>query len=239
MRYCWSIILVVLLATGLSADTKFPVPDGLINDRADLLSRGEVTRLESKAQTYLKASGNSVAVLIVNTVGDMSLEDYAHDVFKAWGIGEKGKDNGVLLLIALNEKKIRLEVGYGLEANLTDLESGRIVNRNSVMAGYFREGNFSAGLNAAFDAIVEAIGGDYQLPPEAQKRTEKKTGPVGVFIFFLMFVLIGFSRFRRSSRRFGGPFGGGFGSGGGFHIGGGSGFSGGGMSGGGGASGGW
>lgn len=246
MKYLWSTILILALALGVAADSSLPVADGLVNDRADLLSRSDRNQLEAKAQAYLKSSGNTVAILMVNALGDRSLEDYAHDVYSEWGIGEKGRDNGVLLLIAMQEKKIRLEVGYGLEADLTDIESGRIVNRNSEMAGYFRQGEFAAGVNAAFDAIVTAIGGDYQLPPENQNDDQKELGPIGVFVFFIIFMLIGFARFKRSFRRFGGPFGGGFGSGG-FHIGGGSGSSGGGgfsgfgggMSGGGGASGGW
>jgi uncharacterized protein len=235
--------LIALTAAGLLAAAQIPDYKGPINDLAGVLSKDEVRQLEAKAIGYRDQTGSEIGVLIVPTLGDQALEDYAHDVFKTWGIGQKGKDNGVLLLVAIAEKKARVEVGYGLEGELTDLESGRLVNQNSPMAQFFRAGDYAGGVGAVLDGIVQAIGGEYNPP----KPKDKAKGAIPVFLPFGLAMLFGLlSMFRRrksGGRRFGGPFIGGLGGGalGGFGGGGGGGgFSfGGGSSGGGGASGGW
>ncbi len=176
-------------------------------------------------------------MLIVPTLEHRSIEDFAYDVFNSWGIGQKNNNNGVLFVVAMQERKARIEVGYGLEAELTDLESGRLVSKYSPMATYFRKGDYAMGINAVVDGIIQAIGGEYN-PPRPQKDPDDYV-PLGQIIFFLIIIaLISISRRRGfSHRRFGGPFIGGFGGG---SSGGGGGFSfGGGSSGGGGASGGW
>jgi len=240
-----SFLTVLFLAVSLLAATELPDYKGPINDLAGMLSRSEISQLEQKAIGYRDQTGSEIGVLIVPTLGDYALENYAHDVFKEWGIGQKGKDNGVLFLVAIQEHKARVEVGYGLEGELTDLESGRLVNKNSPMAEAFRAGDYAGGVNAVLDGIVQAIGGEYN-PPKPKKKGKDNIpplAPLAMIIFFIVMAII-----RRASsvgRRFGGPFigggmggfGGGFGGGGG---GGGGGFSfGGGSSGGGGASGGW
>lgn len=250
MRKFLPAIIVVLAAAGLLAGPKLPDYKGPINDLAGVLSRSEIQQLESKALAYRDQTGTEIGVLIVPTLDGQSLEDYAHDVFKAWGVGQKESKKGVLFLVAIEEKKARVEVGYGLEGELTDLESGRLVNKNSPMAQFFREGDYAGGVSAVLDGIVQAIGGEYN-PPEG-----KDEGGGGIpilvpfgFILLSLFMSI-FRRRKFAGRRFGGPFFGGFGGpfiggfGGGLFGGGGGGggggFSfGGGSSGGGGASGGW
>ena len=232
-------MVLLLAATVLFAQSQLPAYKGPINDLAGVLNPTAVKRLEAKAIAYREQTGSEIGVLIVPTLGHKSLEDYAHDVFNAWGIGKKDKDNGVLFVAAIQERKARIEVGYGLEAKLTDLESGRLVGRNSPMAQYFRQGNYAAGTGAVLDGIVQAIGGDYN-PPETKDNGNDTKRIISVPLFIIFFIIISALRRKRSSRRgFGGPFFGGFGggiSGGG----GGGGFSfGGGSSGGGGASGGW
>jgi uncharacterized protein len=227
---------------------ELPAYKGPINDLAGILSRSDAQALETKVLGYREQTGSEIAVLIIPTLGDRALEDYANDVFKAWGIGKKGKDNGVLFLLAIQEKKARVEVGYGLEGDLTDLECGRLVNKNSPMAQLFRDGDFAGGIGAVVDGIVVAIGGEYNPPkPKAQV---KKALPALMVPFILGLGLL-MSLIRRSKTigkrfgggGFGGPFIGGMGGFGGFgggSSGGGGGFSfGGGSSGGGGASGGW
>lgn len=242
VRKFLSALVLLVAAAGLLAAPTLPNHDGLITDRAGVLNRSDIPQLESKARAYHQQTGSEIAVLIVPTIGDQSLEDYAHDVFKAWGIGQKDKDNGVLFLVAIQERKARIEVGYGLEAQLTDLESGRLVNRESPMAQQFRTGDYAAGVNAVLDGIVQAIGGEYD-PPKPKDGIDDRISaflPLGLII---LFTIIGaFRRRRFSGRKFGGPFGGMFGDGsfGGGGSGGGGGFTfGGGSSGGGGASGGW
>lgn len=232
-------ILVLLMAAGLLTASPLPEYKGPINDLAGVLGPSDIQKLEAKAIGYRDQTGSEIGVLIVPTLGDRAIEDYAHDVFKAWGIGQKGKDNGVLFLVAIAEKKARIEVGYGLEGQLTDIESGRLVNMNSPMAEHFRNGDYAGGVNAVLDGIVQAIGGEYNPP----KQTTRRSGdipplPIIGVVAFLLFMMI-FRKDKSTGRRFGGPFSGGFG--GSSHGGGGTGgFSfGGGSSGGGGASGGW
>nr|MBN2278556.1 TPM domain-containing protein [candidate division Zixibacteria bacterium] len=235
-------IIAVLLAFEFLAASELPDYRGPVNDRAGVLNRDQIEQLDAKILAYRKLTGNEIGVLIIPTIGNRSLEDYAHDVLRAWEIGKKDKDNGVLFLAAIQERKARIEVGYGLEGTLTDLECGRLVNRNSPMAQNFRNDDYAAGIGAVLDGIVEAIGGDYD-PPEPKNGGEDILSLIFPFVFFVMFIIIAI--FRRKgiiSRTFGGPFSGGFGGGsfGGGSSGGGGGFSfGGGSSGGGGASGGW
>ena len=241
MRRLFPIIIVSLTAAGLLAAVQLPDYKGPINDRAGVLNQSDIQQLESKALACRDQTGSEIGVLIVPTIGDQSIEDYAHDIFKAWGIGRKDKDNGVLFLVAIQERLARIEVGYGLEGALTDLESGRLVNGNSPMAQHFREGDYAAGVNAVLDGIVQAIGGDYDPPPPENGGNNGILAlmPLGLILLFLLLLILRRRRF--IGRRFGGPFFGGFGggtlggggsSGGGFSFGGGS-------SGGGGASGGW
>ena len=235
-----SFLSVLLLAVSLVAATELPDYKGPINDLAGVLSRSDAAQIEQKAIAYRDQTGSEIGVLIVPTLGDYALENYAHDVFKKWGIGQKGKDNGVLFLVAIQEHKARVEVGYGLEGELTDLESGRLVNRNSPMAEAFRENDYAGGVNAVLDGIVQAIGGEYNPPkPKKGKNSLPPLAPIGAIIFFILISILRRASF--TGRRFGGPFIGGFGGfGGGSGGGGGGGFSfGGGSSGGGGASGGW
>jgi uncharacterized protein len=235
--------ILLLAAAGLSAAVKYPGYKGPVNDLAGVLSPDDIQKLDAKIIHYRDSTGNEIGILIVPTLDGQSIEDYAHDVFKEWGIGQKGKDNGVLFLVAIAEKKARIEVGYGLEGQLTDLESGRLVGRNSPMAEHFRAGDYPGGVEAVLNGIIQAIGGDYNPP-------KRKTGHsvdiphflgIGIAIFILLMMI--FRRDKITRRRFGGPFGGGFfggGFGGGSSSGGGGGFSfGGRSSGGGGASGGW
>lgn len=239
------IAALTLAAAGLSAAAKLPTYTGPVNDMVGVLSADDIRKLETKVLRYRDSTESEIGVLIIPSLDGRSLEDYAHDVFKAWGIGQKGKDNGVLFLVAIREKKARVEVGYGLESRLTDIESGRLVNRNSPMAEHFRAGDYAGGIDAVLDGIVQAIGGDYN-PPRKKSTRSGGTPPlaiIGVIAFMLVMTII--RRGNGTHRRFGGPFsggmfgGGGFG-GGSFSGGGGGGFSfGGGSSGGGGASGGW
>ncbi|MEK7774363.1 MAG: TPM domain-containing protein [Candidatus Zixiibacteriota bacterium] len=252
MKRLLVVVLILLAAAGVFADSQIPDHKGLINDVSGVLSKDEVRQLESRAQAYRTQSGNEISVLIVATIGDRPLEDYAHDVFSSWGVGKKDKDNGVLFLVAVKDRKARVEVGYGLEGELTDIECGRLVNKNSPMAQHFRSRDYFAGVNAVFDGIVQAIGGEYNPPEDSKSDGKSALFPFGVIVAVLLMALFGRGH-SNNNRRFGGPFIGGLAAGmlgglgrrGGFSIGGGSfgggggGGFGGGSSGGGGASGGW
>ena len=209
-----------------------------ITDRTGILTRSELEALERKLAEFEQATSTQVVVLIVGTTGNQPIEEAAIAVAEANGIGKKEKNNGILLLIAKNDRQMRIEVGYGLEGAVTDALAGQIIRREIIPR--FREGNYFAGIDAGIDAIIKATRNEYK----AEKN--KDTSPVHVvpllmIIFVIVFLARGGRRYRRSPWGMGPPFysgwGGGSSGGGGF---GGGGFSGGGGSfGGGGASGKW
>jgi uncharacterized protein len=248
------LLLVLLAGPGMAALRIPPPPDRRLNDYAGVLSAADRDRLEQKLIAGEAGSRNQIVVAIFRSLQGGSLEDYSIRLAQAWRIGQKGLDNGVIFLVFLDDRKTRIEVGYGLEGNLTDAISSSILR--DVVAPRFREGRIADGIGAGLDAIERAIAGTYVRPPAADRG--KRAGEIGArellalaFVLFLIFAIVQgrmqTNAVRRrgwtgSSRGWGGPFigGGGFGGGG---FGGGSsggGFSGGGGSfGGGGSSGSW
>ena len=249
------LLLALLAVPGAAALRIPPPPDRRINDYAGALSPAERDRLEQKLIAREPASQNQVVVAIFRSLEGESLEDYSIRLAKAWRIGQKGLDNGVIFLVFLNDRKMRIEVGYGLEGSLTDAVSSSILR--DIVAPLFREGRIADGIGAGLDAIDRAIAGTYQRPP-GPNRGQPTHGfgwreALGlVFVGLLLFVLVQ-NRIQSAALRrrgytggssgwgWGGPFvGGGFGGGGfgGGGFGGGSGGGGGGFSGGGGSFGG-
>lgn len=244
--------LALLAFHSSAAALDIPPYKSAVNDLAGLLSSSEENRLESRIRTYRDSTGIEIGILTVESLEGAAIEEFAHDVFRAWGVGDTAKDNGVLFVVAWQDHLARLEVGYGIEGALTDVESGRIVSKQSVMASHFREGNVNAGFLAVLDGIELAVAGDYDPPPRRAKKPSSQVSLLG-FLSFMVFMMFLAALSRRRARRmgvwghgswgsamgalgglggFGRGSGGGHTSGGGFHFGGGS-------SGGGGASGGW
>jgi uncharacterized protein len=232
-------ILILLLTALPSAALDVPKTTGYINDRAGIISSEMELKLNQFLREFEQSDSTQLVILTIPTLEDEVLETYALKVLEDWGIGQEGKDNGALLLVARDERKIRIEVGYGLEGSLTDLLAGRIIDNE--ISPRFKQGDYDGGIASGALAMAQAVRGEYQ--GSGSTETRKKSSPFGLifFLFFLgPFLLRIFARgsyHGRSGRR--GPYiGGGFGGGGGGF--GGGGFSGGGGGGGGGgASGGW
>jgi uncharacterized protein len=193
-------------------------------------------------ESYQAGSGHEIALLTVPDLGGEPLERYALDVARAWGIGSKETQAGALLLVAKRERKIRIEVGRGLEGTITDSISGRIIR--NVISPAFKQGQFYAGLRGGIEAMHAAAGGEYGAIPENDEKRRGVGGLLPLLWFLFMFIMIARARRRRGGgvlpwlilgsmggRSSSGSHGGG---GGGF-----SGFGGGGGFSGGGASGGW
>lgn len=236
------VAITALLCVAVHAQGPLPANDGWVTDLAGLLSPQQEQALEALMESYRQGSGDEIALLTVPDLGGRSLEGYALDVSRDWGLGEKDKNNGALLLVAKKERKIRIEVGRGLEGSITDSISGRIIR--DAIAPEFKQGRPYDGLRAGIEAMHAAAGGDYSKIPE--QRGRRSRGGLGLLplllIFFVLPRLLGrrgggggllgglligsaMSRGRRSSGWHGGG-GGGFGG-----FGGGGGFSGGGASG--------
>jgi uncharacterized protein len=256
-------LLLALLFASPAAAQEFPKLTGRVVDNANLLSPADEAALTAKLEALETASSRQLVVATVPDLQGYPIEDYGYRLGRTWGIGQSEANNGTILLVAPNERKVRIEVGYGLEPILTDALSHLII-QNAVLPR-FKANDFPGGINAGADEIIKQL----QAPPEqaeqraleaAAQRQQQQSGggeggfPMGlifwavVFLFFILPMMRGGRRGRKYRRRggfpvviwgpgFGGGGGGGFGGGGGGGFGG---FGGGGGSfGGGGASGGW
>jgi uncharacterized protein len=223
------IITIIFMALSLHvAGQSVPEHGGKwVHDEAGILSSQTIQELESFLKQQRDSTSNQIAVYVKKNLEGGDIDEYSNRVFNEWTIGQKGKDNGVLLLIALEEKQIRIEVGRGLEGRLTDLQSSRI-NRYEI-APRFRSGDYESGVKAGVLAIVKSIRGEYvNENPTATRRPGKKSSPIFTIMIVLLIIIF-------LSRRRGGGGGGYWSSGGGWIGGGGFGGGGGGGSWGGGA----
>ena len=251
--------LITLLLFAFFAQLSFaqnilprPNPPKLVNDVAGVLSPEQREILEQKLVALDDSSSNQIAVVLIPTLDGYPIEEYANKLFREWGIGHKGTNNGVLIIAAINDRKVRIEVGYGLEGAIPDITASAIYNNEIVPA--FKEQNYFSGLDNAINALSKAAVGEYKIKKEKKKKSKGK--PLFTFLGMLIFNLLvvaggggrggGGSMSRRgysdvaTGMLLGSLLGGGRSSGGGFG-GGGGGFGGfgGGSSGGGGAGGGW
>lgn len=232
--------LLLLWTAALHAAPDFPPLSGRVVDEAALMSRKQAHQLTQQLAAFEKRSGIQLVVVSIDSLDGETIEEYSYQLGRHWGIGQKGKNNGVLLLIAQDERKVRIEVGYGLEGALPDAIAANIIQTRILPA--FKRGDMVAGVVAGSQGIMQALAGEYQPVDNASK--EDKLGGPWLFILMVVVMLVlhnlrggGGGRGRRRAAYMAGGFGAGR-SGGGF--GGGGGFSGGGGSfGGGGASGGW
>ena len=237
MKYILSILLCYSI---VNAQPKVPDLKNWASDLTNTLTAGQLNTLDYRLKTFQDSTSDQIVVLMIPTLDNYPLEDYSYDVAHQNKIGTKGNDNGVLLLVVKNDRKIRIEVGYGLEGALPDALSSSIIR--NVIIPYFRKDQYYDGITAGIDAIMSAVKGEYQ---SVQKPESKDKGIPNLFPFFIIIFFIIRFLFRGGRRRGGGFifFPGGFGGGSsGGSFGGGSfgGFSGGGGSfGGGGASGSW
>jgi uncharacterized protein len=248
-NYLLAILILVLCSTASAQE--FPSKSNrLVNDFASLLSAEEVNTLERKLVTYNDTTSTQVTIVIIKSLEGYEVSDYAVRLGNAWGIGKADKNNGALILVSLDEKKMSIQTGYGLEGALPDAICKRIIENE--LKPSFKAGNFYQGFDLATTAIFKFAAGEYK----ADHYKKKKKLPFGaIFIGFIIVIIIA-SRANRKYQtidgkgiRGGGGFfppfigGGGFGGGGfgGGSSGGGGGFGGfgGGSFGGGGASGGW
>lgn len=230
-----------------------PNPPRLVNDAAGILNPTEVASLEKKLVALDDSSSNQIVVVIIPSLDGYPIQDYANKLFRDWGIGTKEKNNGILLLISVNDRKARIEVGYGLEGAIPDITAKSIID-NDINPNFKKKAYFE-GINNATDNLAKAAVGEYK-DPRAKKKLGAKGLVILVLIIFFIIAIVG-SRGNGSggSSIRGGGFsdfatgmllgsllgGGGRGGGSDWGGGGGGGFGGfgGGSSGGGGASGGW
>ncbi|WP_404363232.1 TPM domain-containing protein [Marinobacter sp.] len=240
-----SLLLLLPVAVWAQSTPEFPELTGRVVDQAEMLSPEVESRLAQMLQAHEEGSTEQVVVVTLPDLQGFPIEDYGYQLGRHWGIGQKGEDNGALLIVAKDERKVRIEVGYGLEGRLTDADSSVIINR--VITPAFREGDFQGGIVNGAAAMIQVLGGEPMAVPQGQQpradQEKPNAGVVGLFFIIMMAVVffIG-SRGGRGGRGgaalvgaalLGGAMGGrGGGFGGGGFGGGGGGFGGGGASGG-------
>ncbi|MDI9365168.1 MAG: TPM domain-containing protein [Flavobacterium sp.] len=248
------LLILVITAVFNASAQKFiakPVPQRLVVDNANILSSSEQATLEKKLVALDDSTSNQISILTIKSLNGEPLEDVANATFREWGIGNKKTKNGVLVLVAIDDRKIRIEVGYGLEGAIPDITANDIINND--IKPNFKRGNYFDGLNAAVDNLSKAAAGEYRVARE--KKTSKGNGGgtiLGIIIIVIIIIILlsrgGGGRGGRGGSDFFTPFiigsmlGGGGNSRGGWSdsgSGGGFGGFGGGSSGGGGASGSW
>ncbi|PSH67534.1 hypothetical protein CU103_00995 [Phyllobacterium sophorae] len=257
-----SVLLILLMASAFTAE--LPALTGRVVDGANVIDAATREQITRKLAAFEAKASDQVVVVTVPSLEGEEIEPYSNRLYRAWALGQKQENNGVLLVVAPNDRKVRIEVGYGLEGTLTDLLS-KLIIENAIIPG-FRSGDYSGGISKGVDGILTVLSGDAaELEARAKRNVQEQSSDIDWFmvIFIAIWVTIFFGGFamavlapvfgrkigpgqyewlgmhvdNRPRRRNGGGWsgGGGWSSGGG-----GGGFSGGGgSSGGGGASGSW
>jgi len=256
------ILFVVLLASGFTAVAQDfpPKPAALITDYTNTISPGDQQKLEDKLVAFNDTSSIQIAIVLIKSVGDYDIDQYAAGLGRKWGIGQKGKNNGLLILAAMDQHKVTIQTGYGLEGAVPDVTTHVIIQND--IRPRFKQGDYYGGLDAAIDDIIKYTKGEYKATAKKPQHESNNGNAAGIIIVIIIFILIMIFRNRGGGGQIIGgrggasPFwwflagdvlgsagrgGGGWGGGGGGDSGGGGGFGGfgGGDFGGGGSSGSW
>ncbi len=201
---CWVAAAPPFLAAAPALT--FPRPSGYVNDLAHLLDPAARTQLEERLSQYDRETGNQIAVAIFPDLRGVPINEFAVRLEEAWKVGRKGRDNGVLLLVAVKERQVRIEVGYGLESKITDADAGAIIR--DVIAPAFRAGRFGDGLIAATDRLIGLSGIGPVASPVGQRPDGQRPSGVGFLgengapiILFLVFIAVSWGAYRAGLRR--------------------------------------
>jgi uncharacterized protein len=183
-RFWLAALLAALVQLDASA-AEVPFLSGRVNDLAELLKPSTVAELESVLKSHEDSTSNQVVVLTIPSLEGEPLEEYSIRVAETWKLGQKGKDNGVLLLVSRNDRKVRIEVGRGLEGYLTDQLCGMIIRHEIVPR--FRDGDFDGGVRAGVVAVLQVIQGSYV----AEEEGELGDLPARLVGFLLFLIVVG------------------------------------------------
>lgn len=240
----WALaLLTVMLAAQVMAQSspEFPELTGRVVDNADMLPGKVESRLTAMLEAHEQSTTEQVVVVTLPDLQGYPIEEFGYQLGRHWGIGQEGEDNGALLIVAEEERRIRIEVGYGLEGRLTDAASATIINQ--VITPAFRAGDMPSGIVNGVEAMLQVLGGEpLAAPPVASSDGRDQPHPALAILFFAIVILSFFGGMKGGRGRsallgglaagalMGGRGGGGFGGGG--FGGGGGGFGGGGASGG-------
>jgi uncharacterized protein len=205
-----SVVLVLFLLPFAGEAARIPAPRGYVNDYADMISPQAEAELTAKLKAFEETDSTQIVVLTVPSLEGEPIEDYSIRVVEAWKIGQKGKDNGILFLVSRDDRKIRIEVGRGLEGRLTDLAAGRIIDL--VVKPKFTAEDFDGGFIAGVSALIDATRGEFTAdrgtPSGGRGPYIPFAGGISPWLailiqllLFVFFVAIARSRHRRADLR--------------------------------------
>jgi len=198
------LLLLCSVTSGLTMET--PRLSGRINDYANMLSVQSATALEQKLAAFERETSTQVVLLTVSSLQGETIEGLAIRVGEAWQIGQQDKDNGVILLLAKQERKIRIEVGTGLQGALPDITAAQIIR--NVIAPHLKAGNYDAGINAGLDAIIAATKGEFTAAATSRPAPKKTSSRYGILLVLLPLAAVVVFAAAASSRKSGAIAGG-------------------------------
>lgn len=181
-----ALFCAVIFAPLLQAVPEFPALSGRVVDQANLLSPQAERQLTVMLSQHEEATSNQVVVVTLSSLGGYEIADYGYQLGREWGIGQKGRDNGVLLIVAPNERKVRIEVGYGLEGSLTDARSKQIIETE--ITPRFKKKDMEGGIIAGIRAILGTIEGTYE--PQPQKSGNGVEGGMNTLFILLIVTMV-------------------------------------------------
>jgi uncharacterized protein len=196
----WFAVTFLFFSTVVAHALEIPTPTAYrINDFAGVLTPQTKEQLESKLRIFEKETTTQIVVAIFPSLEDESLDDFVNRMFIAWKIGQKNNNNGVLLAIFTNNRKVRIEVGYGLEGKLTDAISSRII-RHELMPE-FKAGNYDRGVEKTIDAITKVVRSEYTSEGSQQRNENLKLALAIIFLLIPLIIMIATRRKSRDKRR--------------------------------------
>ncbi len=187
----------LLIFTGISYATTYPDYSGYVNDFAHVLSAAYVSQLNAKLSEFNHQTTDQIAVVTVTTTQPETIEEYSIHLAEKWKVGQKGKDNGIIMLFAMQDHKMRIEVGRGLEGDLTDIQSKHI--QKDVIEPEFKKGNYEQGITNGINSVISTITHGNINPNTLNQGTRSPSPSAAInillnyypFILFLLFVVIG------------------------------------------------
>ncbi len=180
------LLITILLSSFFGFAQDFPEKSNkLVNDYTNTLSAAQIANLESKLVAFDDSTSNQIAVVIMKSVGDYDINEYAYKLGRAWGVGGKEKNNGVILLVALGDRKLSIQTGYGLEGALPDIYTKRIIEND--IKPFFKEGNYYAGIDAGTNSIISLVKGEYK---NDKPRAKKGVGGAGSGLIVLIMIIV-------------------------------------------------
>ena len=179
-------ILILLLTAVSFGQIKIPdKPAAWVNDYANVLSNRQESRLNEMLKSLQEETSTQIFVAISDRLPeDEYLESFAVNLFEKWGPGRKQEQNGILIVLFTEDRKIRIETGYGLEGAFTDLQAGRVID--NYMKPFFRKGDYYGGLEAGLTVIIAAVKGEYKIPTESPRKKKDKKSPFPIIVLILI-----------------------------------------------------